>query len=205
VAAASTIPPVSTDERFGTKRRRFGTIKITPRSYSISSPDGGKYDENRIEVAAAIMVMISGTAIAAPFSVSSADMREGDALAQRHWFGGFGCTGGNISPQIAWQNAPAGTRSFAVTAYDPDAPTGSGWWHWTVVNIAQQVTSLAAGAGDKNNAKLPAGAVQGRNDFGYAGFGGACPPAGDKPHRYRFTVWALDTRRCPLMASPAGR
>ena len=66
-----------------------------------------------LKVAAAIMVMISGTAIAAPFSVSSADMREGDALAQRHWFGGFGCTGGNISPQIAWQNAPAGTRSFA--------------------------------------------------------------------------------------------
>lgn len=157
-----------------------------------------------LKVAAAMMVIMSGTVIAAPFSVSSPDMRDGQTLAQTHWFGGFGCTGGNISPQIAWKNAPAGTRSFAVTAYDPDAPTGSGWWHWTVVNIAQQVTGLAAGAGDKNNAKLPAGAIQGRNDFGYAGFGGACPPAGDKPHRYRFTVWALDTPTLPIDGEASG-
>ena len=157
-----------------------------------------------LKIAAAMMVIMSGTVIAAPFSVSSADMRDGQTLAQTHWFGGFGCTGGNISPQIAWKNAPAGTRSFAVTAYDPDAPTGSGWWHWTVVNIAQQVTGLAAGAGDKNNAKLPAGAIQGRNDFGYAGFGGACPPAGDKPHRYRFTVWALDTPTLPIDGEASG-
>lgn len=115
-----------------------------------------------LKVAAAMMVIMSGTVIAAPFSVSSADMRDGQTLAQTHWFGGFGCTGGNISPQIAWKNAPAGTRSFAVTAYDPDAPTGSGWWHWTVVNIAQQVTGLAAGAGDVVYvAKRPAGGTGG--------------------------------------------
>jgi phosphatidylethanolamine-binding protein (PEBP) family uncharacterized protein len=158
-----------------------------------------------LKVAAAIMVMISGTAIAAPFSVSSADMREGDALAQRHWFGGFGCTGGNISPQIAWQNAPAGTRSFAVTAYDPDAPTGSGWWHWTVVNIAQQVTSLAAGAGDKNNAKLPAGAVQGAMTLAMRALAARVrPPAINRiATALRYGRWI--SRRCPLMASPAGR
>lgn len=97
-----------------------------------------------LKFAAAIMAIMSGSAIAAPFNISSADMREGGTLTQMHWFGGFGCTGGNLSPQIAWKNAPAGTRSFAVTVYDPDALTGSGWWHWTVVNIASHVASLAA-------------------------------------------------------------
>ncbi len=157
-----------------------------------------------LKLAVAMMAIISSTATAAPFSISSTDMRDGKPLALTHWFSGFGCSGGNISPQIAWKNAPADTRSFAVTVYDPDAPTGSGWWHWTVVNIARQVTRLAAGAGDKDNAKLPAGAVQGRNDFGYAGFGGPCPPAGDKPHRYRFTVWALDTATLPIDTGSGG-
>lgn len=111
---------------------------------------------------------------------------------------------GNISPQLSWENAPQGTRSFAITAFDPDAPTGSGWWHWTVVNIPPTVSDLPAGAGDKDNARLPAGAVQGRNDFGYAGFGGACPPEGDRPHHYRFTVWALDTPTLPIDAQSSG-
>lgn len=158
-----------------------------------------------IRMAVAMLAAVSSGAMAAPFSVSSNDMRDGQPLAQQHWFAGFGCTGGNVSPQLTWKNAPAGTRSFAVTVRDPDAPTGSGWWHWTVVNIASSVFSLPAGAGDKNSATLPGGAVQGRNDFGYAGFGGACPPAGDKPHRYRFTVWALDVPRCRWMPGPAGR
>ncbi|WP_406670258.1 YbhB/YbcL family Raf kinase inhibitor-like protein [Raoultella terrigena] len=151
-----------------------------------------------------LLLATCGSAAAAQFQVTSGDMRDEGSLAQVHWFSGFGCTGGNVSPQLAWKNAPSGTRSFAVTAYDPDAPTGSGWWHWTVVNISSSVTSLAAGAGDKNSAKLPGGAVQGRNDFGYAGFGGACPPAGDKPHRYRFTVWALDTPALPIDAQASG-
>lgn len=155
--------------------------------------------------AAAIMVIMSGTANAAAFSVSSVDMRDGGSLAQKHWFGGFGCTGGNVSPQIAWQNAPAGTRSFAVTAYDPDAPTGSGWWHWTVVNIAQQVTSLAAGAGDKNNAKLPAGAVQGRNDFGYAVLAARARRPEINLIATALRSGRLIPRRCPLIARPAGR
>lgn len=131
-----------------------------------------------IRMAVAMVAAVSSGAMAVPFSVSSEDMHDGQALARKHWFAGFGCTGGNVSPQLAWKNAPAGTRSFAVTVRDPDAPTGSGWWHWTVVNIASSVFSLPAGAGDKNSATLPGGAVQGRNDFGYAGFGGACPPHG---------------------------
>ena len=154
--------------------------------------------------AAMLIAAISTSAAAAPFRVTSSDLREGDSLAATQLFQGFGCSGGNISPQLAWENAPSGTRSFAITAYDPDAPSGSGWWHWTVVNIPAAVSHLPAGAGDKNNAKLPTGAVQGRNDFGYAGFGGACPPAGDKPHRYRFTVWALDTPALPIDAQASG-
>ena len=142
--------------------------------------------------------------MAAPFSVSSNDMRDGQPLAQKHWFTGFGCTGGNVSPQLAWKNPPAATKSFAVTVYDPDAPTGSGWWHWTVVNIPVQTLNLPAGAGNQNNEKLPAGAVQGRNDFGYSGFGGACPPEGDKPHRYQFTVWALDADKLPVDKNASG-
>jgi hypothetical protein len=155
-------------------------------------------------LATILIAVISTSAAAAPFRVTSSDMREGDSLATSQQFNGFGCRGGNASPQLTWEHAPTGTRSFAVTAYDPDAPSGSGWWHWTVVNIPPTVSSLATGAGDKNNAKLPAGAVQGRNDFGYAGFGGACPPPGDKPHRYHFTVWALNTATLPIDAQASG-
>lgn len=126
-----------------------------------------------IRMAVAMVAAVSSGAMAAPFSVSSNDMRDGQPLAQQHWFAGFGCTGGNVSPQLAWKNAPAGTRSFAVTVRDPDAPTGSGWWHWTVVNIASSVFSLPAGAGDK-------------------------------PHRYRFTVWALDVPTLPVDAGASG-
>ena len=165
-------------------------------------------EENTIKtgsrLAAILIAVISTSAAAAPFRVTSSDMREGDSLAASQQFNGFGCRGGNISPQLVWEHAPTGTRSFAVTAYDPDAPSGSGWWHWTVVNIPSTVSSLATGAGDKNNAKLPAGAVQGRNDFGYAGFGGACPPPGDKPHHYHFTVWALNTPTLPIDAQASG-
>ncbi|WP_300753752.1 YbhB/YbcL family Raf kinase inhibitor-like protein [Janthinobacterium sp.] len=108
---------------------------------------------------------------------------------------GFGCSGGNLAPQLAWKNVPAGTKSFAVTVYDPDAPTGSGWWHWSVFNLPAATSSLPHGA---TAATLPAGAVQGRNDYGNNAFGGACPPAGDKPHRYQITVWALKVDKLPL-------
>lgn len=138
------------------------------------------------------------------FEVSSPDFREGELLANEQVFNGFGCAGGNLSPQISWRNAPAGTRSFAVTVYDPDAPTGSGWWHWTVFNIPATASGLSKGAGVAASGQLPAGATQGRTDFGAPGFGGACPPAGDKPHRYQLTVWALDTERLPLDEQASG-
>ncbi len=156
-----------------------------------------------IRMAVAMVAAVSSGAMAAPFSVAAMICVTGsrwpsstglpvsavpEAMSLRSWHG----------------KTPRRARSFAVTVRDPDAPTGSGWWHWTVVNIASSVFSLPAGAGDKNSATLPGGAVQGRNDFGYAGFGGACPPAGDKPHRYRFTVWALDVPTLPVDAGAGG-
>ncbi|MCL2298160.1 MAG: YbhB/YbcL family Raf kinase inhibitor-like protein [Proteobacteria bacterium] len=132
------------------------------------------------------------------FSLSSPTVKAESQLTNDQVFNGFGCEGKNISPALVWKNAPKGTRSFAVTVYDPDAPTGSGWWHWVVVNIPATVTKLDEGAGDRSGKSLPEKAMHIRTDFGYAGFGGACPPKGDKPHRYIFTVFALKTEKLDL-------
>ncbi|MBV8875216.1 MAG: kinase inhibitor [Metakosakonia sp.] len=137
------------------------------------------------------------------FSLSSADIQN-HRLTEQQVFAGFGCHGDNTSPQLGWHNPPAGTKSFAITVYDPSAPTGSGWWHWTVVNIPVKTQTLPTGAGDEKSPTLPDGAVQGRNDYGYAGFGGACPPVGDKPHPYQFTVWALSTDKLPIDSNASG-
>lgn len=143
---------------------------------------------------------LSTSAHAASFTVSSTTLRPNQTLSMDQVFNGFGCYGRNISPAISWQNPPAGTRSFAITAYDPDAPTGSGWWHWVVYNIPAEVSGIPENAGTAEGTGLPAGAVQGRTDFGSAGYGGACPPPGDKPHRYVFTVHALKTEKLELPA-----
>ncbi|MDF7671419.1 kinase inhibitor [Orbaceae bacterium ESL0721] len=158
----------------------------------------------KISMITALLTASLNTFAADKFSVSSNDMDNKKPLSNQQVFNSFGCTGGNLSPELHWENAPKGTKSFAVTVYDPDAPSGSGWWHWTVVNIPATVNQLPAGAGDKEGQKLPAGAVQGRNDYGYAGFGGACPPEGDKPHRYQFTVWALNSDNLPLDNESSG-
>jgi hypothetical protein len=110
--------------------------------------------------------------------------------------GVFGCSGGNISPQLGWSGAPDGTKSFAVTMYDPDAPTGSGFWHWEVFNIPASVTELPEGAGSEGGT-LPAGAAQGRNDAGMNAYMGPCPPQGDPAHHYVITVFAVDTETLP--------
>jgi Raf kinase inhibitor-like YbhB/YbcL family protein len=127
------------------------------------------------------------------FTVRSNSFKDGDYLAQEHILSadyGFGCEGGNKSPHLAWSGAPAGTKSFAVTCFDPDAPTGSGFWHWLVINIPANVTELPLDAGHRSSSKLPNGALATRTDFGAPGYGGPCPPAGDHPHRYLFTVFA---------------
>ncbi len=135
-------------------------------------------------------VFFSASALAAGFTLSSPHIS--GQLGDDQVFNSFGCKGNNISPELAWRDAPAATKSFAVTMYDPDAPTGSGWWHWVVFNIPANVNHLAAGASGK---AMPKGAVESETSYGGKGFGGACPPPGDKPHRYIVTVYALDIAR----------
>jgi hypothetical protein len=143
----------------------------------------------------------AGSASAQRFSATSPDIHPGRKIAAAQVFNGMGCSGNNISPALEWHGAPVKTKSYAITAYDPDAPTGSGWWHWVVYDIPANVTKLPAGAGDGSKHLLPQGAVQGNTDFGIAGYGGPCPPAGDKPHHYHFTVFALDTDKLDIPAS----
>jgi hypothetical protein len=140
-------------------------------------------------------------AAATGFSIDIPTIKPNSTLSDAQVYNGFGCNGKNVSPALKWSGAPSGTKSFAVTVYDPDAPTGSGWWHWVVYNIPATVSSLPGHAGDADGKQLPGGAVQGRTDFGTSGFGGACPPAGDKPHRYIFTVYALKSEKVDV---PAG-
>jgi len=129
-----------------------------------------------------------------PLTLASTSFADGDYLARDHILSkayGFGCAGGNTSPEMHWSGTPEGTKSFALTCYDPDAPTGSGFWHWLVVNLPPETTSLALGTGDPAAGTLPAGALQTRTDFGAPGYGGPCPPKGDHPHRYLFTLFAV--------------
>lgn len=137
----------------------------------------------------------------AEMTLTSPDFTEGGALPEAQELNGFGCDGANISPALEWSGLPEGTKSLILTVYDPDAPTGSGWWHWTVANIPADVSGLPAGASPAN---LPAGAVEGRTDFGAPGFGGACPPEGGAPHPYVFTLYAIPETTLPLDANASG-
>ncbi|MFZ2155152.1 MAG: YbhB/YbcL family Raf kinase inhibitor-like protein [Bradyrhizobium sp.] len=135
------------------------------------------------------------------FKLSSQSFRDGDYLSEAHILSkdfGFGCAGGNQSPHLTWSGAPGGTKSFAVTCFDPDAPTGSGFWHWLVVNIPATATELQLDAGNPQAGKLPAGALQTRTDFGKPGYGGPCPPPNDHPHRYIFTIFAVSQETLPV-------
>jgi Raf kinase inhibitor-like YbhB/YbcL family protein len=152
----------------------------------------------RISILSALIAFAAATpAAAAEFKLSSPTVKQGAKLPDSLVFNGFGCTGGNISPDLSWTNPPAGTKSFAITVYDPDAPTGSGWWHWVVFNIPAEITHIDAGT-------LPAGAVESRGDFGKPGFGGACPPPGSKPHHYIFTVYAEKLDKLPIDPDASG-
>lgn len=146
------------------------------------------------------LALVAGPALA-EMTLTSPDFADGGTLPAAQVLNGFGCSGANVSPALEWSGAPEGTKSFLLTAYDPDAPTGSGWWHWTVANIPAEVTSLAAGA---SPAGLPQGAVEGRTDFGAPGFGGACPPEGAAPHRYVFTIYAMPEATLPLDGEASG-
>lgn len=136
------------------------------------------------------------------FRIVSQDLTDAGSLPEAQVFNGMGYHGQNLSPQLSWSGAPPGTKSFVVTLYDPDAPTGSGWWHWIVANIPASVTELARGAGS-GRAPLPHGAVQARTDFGTSGYGGAAPPRGES-HRYVFSVHALGVERIEVDQHSSG-
>jgi len=135
------------------------------------------------------------------FVLNSPQLQNHGKMATEQVFNSFGCEGKNISPELHWSQPPAGAKSFAVTVYDPDAPTGSGWWHWVVFNIPADVRTLPADAGNIDMGLAPKGCVQSMTDFGKPGYGGACPPKGHGVHHYIFTVFALDVDSLPLTAS----
>jgi Raf kinase inhibitor-like YbhB/YbcL family protein len=132
------------------------------------------------------------------FRLTSTDVAAGAAIKNEQVFNGFGCSGQNVSPALSWSGAPAGTKSFALILHDPDAPTGvGGFTHWIVYNIPATARGLAKGAGSAGGT-LPSGAAQSPTSFGAAGYGGPCPPAGDKAHRYVFTLYALSVEKVEL-------
>ena len=139
-----------------------------------------------------LMLSISSALFAQnTFTLSSSSL--GGEATKIEEFNGFGCTGKNESPQLSWENAPEGTKSFAITMYDPDAPTGSGWWHWVVFDIPSTTTTLVSNAGDIKLNLTPEGTIQSVTNYGMQGYGGPCPPVGHGLHQYIITVHALKT------------
>jgi Raf kinase inhibitor-like YbhB/YbcL family protein len=156
----------------------------------------------------ALMIVAAGTAPAqaAPaFALSSPAFKSNAAIPDKYAFNGMGCTGANVSPPLEWKNPPAGTKSFVLMEHDPDAPTGSGWWHWIVYDLPADATSLPEGAGAADGKALPKGAILGKTDMGTPAYGGACPPPGSPKHHYNFTLFALkiDKVEVPVGASAA--
>lgn len=156
------------------------------------------------KIAAALLLVVPAFASQA-MTLKSDTVTNDQSFTNAQIFNQWGCTGDNLSPELSWSDVPQGTKSFALTMYDPDAPTGSGWWHWVVVNLPANTRHLSADAGVIGGKDLPKGASMVTNDFGFKGFGGACPPIHSKPHKYQITLYALDTAHIalPENASPA--
>jgi Raf kinase inhibitor-like YbhB/YbcL family protein len=140
----------------------------------------------------------AGAAAAQSMTLTSPDISEGGTIANEQVLNGFGCKGDSVSPALNWSGAPSATKSFAISMFDPDAPTGSGFWHWVVFNIPPGTTSLPKGAGNVKKKLMPKGAIQSRTDLSTDGYGGPCPPAGDPAHHYQITVFAVDVAKLPF-------
>ena len=140
----------------------------------------------------------------APLTLTSQDIKQGEFMSKVHEFNGYNCSGGDLSPHLKWSDAPKGTKSFAITAYDPDTYSGSGWWHWQVINIPITVMEIPTGAGSNKNSSTPIGSTQIENDFSIPAFSGACPPKGDGLHHYRFTIHALSVENIELPKNASG-
>lgn len=173
---------------------------MTRASHGLSYPTSHLFSAKALRRAVAISFSafaVAGVhAQSGAFTLTSPDLASG-SFDNKYILNGFGCSGGNVSPALEWRNVPAGTKSLAVQIHDPDAPTGSGFWHWAVYNIPPSASGLPQGAGN-TAAGLPAPALGGNTDFQDTGatgangnYGGPCPPVGDKPHRYLFAVYAL--------------
>jgi Raf kinase inhibitor-like YbhB/YbcL family protein len=157
-----------------------------------------------LKLLSVLSLSVSLSTFAGSLSLTSTDITHGELMTKSQVFNGFGCSGDDVSPQLQWSGAPKGTKSFAITAYDPDAPTGSGWWHWQLVNIPKGISTLDTGAGSTNKDDAPKGSSHVGNDFGTKGFGGACPPKGHGVHHYRFTVHALSVEKLDLPQGASG-
>lgn len=151
-----------------------------------------------------ISLTFSTAVLAGSFTLTSNDITQDKFMNKAQEYNGFGCDGGDLSPHLKWSNIPVGTKSFAITAYDPDAPTGSGWWHWQVVNIPLTTLEIATGSGSQNQNSILEKAMQIENDYGGKSYGGACPPVGHGVHRYRFTVHALSVAKLLLPEGASG-
>lgn len=145
-----------------------------------------------------LIALLSLSVSAQTFTLKSNDI--GGQASMKQVFNGFGCSGENVSPELHWENPPVGTKSFAVTMYDEDAPTGSGWWHWLIFDIAKTITDLKSNAGNLKSSLAPINTIQSKTDFGAPGYGGPCPPEGHGIHRYVITIYALKTDKLGLSA-----
>jgi Raf kinase inhibitor-like YbhB/YbcL family protein len=145
------------------------------------------------------------SALHSRFVLSSPDARLSVRVPEEYTANVFGCTGGNMSPALQWSGAPAGTKSFVVTLFDPDVPeTGSGWWHWVVYDLPASTNSLPKGAGTEHSSTLPAGTQQGRTDLGTDAYHGPCPDKGQAPHHYRFKIYALSVEKLDVPPEASG-
>jgi hypothetical protein len=166
----------------------------------------------RLWIVAALTLLgtwaVNREALAAPrskFVLSSPDKQLTVSVPEKYTLNTFGCTGINLSPPLRWSGAPAGTKSFVLTLFDPDErSTPSGWWHWIVYDLPPNVSELPEGAGVEHGKLLPAPALEGRSDIGQDAYHGPCPDKGDPPHHYTFTIYALNVAKLDVPADSSG-